>query len=203
MVFLARVEVPVRKPTPVEAREEKMIGSNPPKSRPRKLAVSRTAKKKEPIEIASSEAPSPKQAKKGKAKPPVQANKPIKRKAAALESPEEDPRPAKSLVVPFKSNTKKSTPSGLQDDKKIRSSKIAPKKPRSSSISQKQVGSDPESPHSIQYDGKKKVVKQKPVLSSQSAKNKVSSSTPSGKKVSAPSLETVFLEVLFISNLSD
>jgi len=168
-----------------------------------KSVAGKTAKTREPIEISSPEAPPPKQSRKEKAKSSVQANKPNKRKAAALESSEEERRPAKTLAIPFKLPTKKSAPSSLQNDKKIRSPETAQKKSRSSLTSRKQVLSSPDSPHSIQHDGTRKVVQPKAFPDpARSAKEKAGSPTHPSKKVSTPNLKMVFSEVLFISNLS-
>ena len=212
MAFLERVEIIVRKPAPIEAREVAKVKSNRPshppvnlqKSRLSKSVVGRTAKTRELIEISSPEATPPKQTKKGKAKSSVQDNKPSKRKASALESSEEEERrPAKSLAIPFKLPTKKSTPSSLQNDKKIHSPEAVKKKSRASLTSRKQVLSGPDSPHSIQYDGTKRAVRPKAIPDpTRLAKKKTGSSTHPGKKVSTPNLNIVFSEVLFISNLS-
>ena len=196
---MKRVEILVRKPAPTETLKEGRIESNgashrPPKIRPTGSAARKTAKKRGPIVISSPEAPPLKKAKREKAKSSIQASKPKKRKAdEVLESSEEERRPAKSLAIPFKFHKKRSTPSSLEDDNKIRSHEVGLKKSRSSLASRAQVLSVPDSPHSIQYDGVRKIVRPKPSLDPlPSAKDKANSSVRSDKKVSIPNPKTLF-----------
>lgn len=204
---MKRVEILVRKPAPTEALKEGRIESNgashrPPKIRPAGSVARKIANKRDLIVISSPEDPPPKMAKREKAKSSVQTSKPKKRKAEVLESSEsseEERRPAKSLAVPFKFHKKKSTPSSLEDDRKIHSHEVDLKKSRSSLASRVQVLS----PHSIQYDRVKKIVRPRLSLDPlPSVKGKANSSIRSDKKVSTSNLKPFFLEVLFISNPS-
>ncbi|PUU75111.1 hypothetical protein B9Z19DRAFT_1131902 [Tuber borchii] len=186
MAFMKRVEIRVRKPAPIEAPKEGRIESNggphppvhPQKKRPTGSVARKTAKRREPIIISSPEAPPPKKSIREKAKSSVGASKPKKRKAEVLESSEEERRPAKSLAVPLKFHKKKSTPSSLEDDK-IHSPEVGLKKSRPSLTSR----AVPASPHSIQHDGVKKIVRPRPILDPlPSAKGKANPSIRSDKK---------------------
>jgi len=198
---MKRVEIRVRKPAPIETLREGSIESNgsshppvhPPKSRPTGSAAGRTTKRRGPIVISSPEAPPPKKAKREKAKSSVQASKPKKRKAEVLESSEEERRPAKSLAIPLKFHKRRSTPSSLEDDRRIHSPEVDLKKSRSSLASRAQVLSVRASPDSIQYDGVKKIVRPRTILDPlPSAKDKTISSIRSDKKVSTPNPKPPF-----------